>query len=271
MLSAVSLAFFVSGAAGLIFELVWFHRASLVFGNSVWATSLVLSSFMAGLAIGNASVARFATRRGRPLRVYAALEAIVAVTGLAVTAALPAVSAVLVPLTRSVGDMPWLVNFIRFTTAFGVLVVPAAAMGATLPVLTGALTQAEATLGRVLGRLYGWNTLGAVAGVVLAEVVLVAEPRTAAWAGYRRDAADRTRYDVRRPRDTGGRPIREGVQTAARADSSLRRPLQRSELERHSDAEQHVRRGLAVANAASPRAVDQVRRAAGILRIDVTV
>lgn len=174
MLSAISLAFFVSGAAGLIFELVWFHRASLVFGNSVWATSLVLSSFMAGLAIGNASVARFAARIRRPLRVYAALEAIVAVTGLAVTAALPAVSAVLVPVTRSAGDMPWLVNFIRFTTAFGVLVVPAAAMGATLPVLTGALTQAEATFGRVLGRLYGWNTLGAVAGVVLAEVVLVA-------------------------------------------------------------------------------------------------
>ena len=45
----VSIVFFVSGAAGLIFEIVWLHRCGLLFGNSVWATSLILSSFMAGL------------------------------------------------------------------------------------------------------------------------------------------------------------------------------------------------------------------------------
>jgi len=45
----LTLAFVASGAAGLIFEMVWFYRASLVFGNSIWAASIVLSSFMAGL------------------------------------------------------------------------------------------------------------------------------------------------------------------------------------------------------------------------------
>ena len=173
MSAAVSLAFFVSGAAGLIFELAWFHRASLVFGNSVWATSLVLSSFMAGLALGSASVAWWASRIRRPLRLYAALEVVVAATGVAVTMLLPVLPAVLIPLTRPAGDTPWLVNLIRFATAFAVLVVPAAAMGATLPVLTGALTRANATFGQVLGRLYGCNTLGAVAGIALAEIVLV--------------------------------------------------------------------------------------------------
>jgi spermidine synthase len=44
---AVSVVFFISGAAGLIFEVVWFNRSGLVFGNSIWAASLVLSSFMA--------------------------------------------------------------------------------------------------------------------------------------------------------------------------------------------------------------------------------
>jgi hypothetical protein len=52
------LACFMSGAAGLIFEMVWFHRSSLVFGSSVWATSLVLSSFMGGLTVGAAIVGR---------------------------------------------------------------------------------------------------------------------------------------------------------------------------------------------------------------------
>ena len=76
MLPRLSIVFFVSGAAGLIFEVVWFERAGLVFGNSVWATSLVLSSFMGGLAVGNWLCGRFAHRITRCLRVYAALEAI---------------------------------------------------------------------------------------------------------------------------------------------------------------------------------------------------
>jgi spermidine synthase len=56
----VTFAFFLSGAAGLIFEMVWFHRCALVFGNSVWAATIVLSTFMGGLAIGNALAGRYA-------------------------------------------------------------------------------------------------------------------------------------------------------------------------------------------------------------------
>ena len=43
-------AFFASGASGLVFETLWFHEAGLALGNSVWASSLVLSGFMGGLA-----------------------------------------------------------------------------------------------------------------------------------------------------------------------------------------------------------------------------
>ena len=46
------LVFFLSGTAGLIFETLWFRMAGLTFGNSVWASSLVLASFMGGLALG---------------------------------------------------------------------------------------------------------------------------------------------------------------------------------------------------------------------------
>ena len=67
-----------SGAAGLIFETVWFHRAGLVLGSSVWSTSMVLSSFMAGLTVGAAVVARYGSRITRLLHGYAAAEATVA-------------------------------------------------------------------------------------------------------------------------------------------------------------------------------------------------
>src|SRR6266566_9860101 len=94
----VSIIFFASGAASLVFEVVWFHRCGLAFGNSLWSTSIVLSSFMGGLAFGNAAVARFGARIARLLRAYALLEVTVAVSGLALTAALPGVSELLVPV-----------------------------------------------------------------------------------------------------------------------------------------------------------------------------
>jgi predicted membrane-bound spermidine synthase len=68
------LLFFLSGTAALLFETLWFRLAALAFGNSVWASSLVLSSFMAGLALGNAWAARRPPSREGSVRLYARLE-----------------------------------------------------------------------------------------------------------------------------------------------------------------------------------------------------
>jgi predicted membrane-bound spermidine synthase len=171
---ALLIAFFASGAAGLIFEVVWFYQCGLVFGQSVWATSIVLSSFMAGLALGNALVALYAPRVHRLLATYALLEAVAAASGLAITYALTAFAGLLSPITRPFDDAFWLVNLVRLVMAFAFLAIPATAMGATLPLLVGALSRSRPGFGRALGLLYGWNTLGAVAGVVGAEVVLIA-------------------------------------------------------------------------------------------------
>jgi spermidine synthase len=54
---ALTAIFTFSGASALIFEVLWFRQAGLAFGNSIWASSLVLSAFMGGLALGNALAA----------------------------------------------------------------------------------------------------------------------------------------------------------------------------------------------------------------------
>jgi spermidine synthase len=48
----VPFIFFLSGVSGLIFETVWFRQTGITFGNSVWASAIALSRFMAGLAAG---------------------------------------------------------------------------------------------------------------------------------------------------------------------------------------------------------------------------
>lgn len=171
---ALPAAFFLSGAAGLIFQVVWFYRAGLVFGSSLASVTVVLTGFMAGLAAGNALAASRGARTVRPLRAYARLEVAVALSGIVVTWLLPLVSTALVPLARAAGDSTAVVNAARFILAMLVLGVPATAMGATLPLLVGALCRSGDRFGAALGRLYGWNTFGAVTGVVGAEVWLIA-------------------------------------------------------------------------------------------------
>lgn len=179
---ALTGAIFLSGAAGLIFQIVWFYRGGLVLGSSLWAVTLVLSSFMAGLALGNGVVGVLAPRMRRLLPIYALLECTVAISGVVATVLLPHLTAILVPLTEHLSEGAWSVSLARLTAAFAVLVVPATAMGATLPVLVGALGRRSESYGAVLGRLYGWNTFGAVVGVLGAELVLIA------WLGVTRTA-----------------------------------------------------------------------------------
>ncbi|MBW2666001.1 MAG: spermidine synthase [Deltaproteobacteria bacterium] len=173
---------FVSGAAALLFETLWFRQAGLAFGNGVWASSLVLASFMAGLAIGNGLVARHGARIVRPLFFYGLLEIAIGVAGVALVWLLPSFGGWMVPLWRPLLDQPLLLNALRLFIAFSMLVIPATAMGATLPVLVKVLRAHDPNFGSVLGRLYGWNTLGAVVGSLAGEALLIE------WFGVRGSA-----------------------------------------------------------------------------------
>src|SRR3989338_3580895 len=73
----ILLIFFLSGASGLIYEIVWTRLLSLVFGVSSFAISTVLTVFMAGLGIGGYIFGRLIDKRGNPLKVYAVLEILI--------------------------------------------------------------------------------------------------------------------------------------------------------------------------------------------------
>src|SRR5262245_18697327 len=171
MTAALCLVFLLSGAAALIFETLWFRQCGNALGNTVWASALVTASFMAGLAIGNATVARWGRRVRRPLAAYAALETVVAATGLVLVIVIPLVGRALAPLMGALGAPS--LNALRVALSFVLLLIPSSAMGATLPLLAGALSARDVNFGRVLGRLYGWNTLGAFLGTLASDLVLI--------------------------------------------------------------------------------------------------
>ena len=165
----LSIIFFLSGGASLLFETLWFRECGLVFGNGIWASAIVLASFMAGLAIGNLLSSGF---RGEPLRVYAALEITIGLCGVVLVFVLPFLSSVFAPLFRHLLDSAVL-NAARLLCAFVLLLIPAIGMGATLPTVVRALSRHDENFGRVLGLLYGCNTIGAVAGALAGELLLI--------------------------------------------------------------------------------------------------
>jgi spermidine synthase len=179
MATLLCVVFCLSGAASLLFENLWFQRAGLALGNSVWASSLVLAAFMGGLAIGNGIASRFGHRVARPAGLYAALELVIGAAGVAIVLGFPALIPALAAVLGPFADQPAIANAVRLGVAFVLFLVPATAMGATLPLLVRELHRADPIFGHALGRLYGWNTLGALCGALAGELALYA------WIGLR--------------------------------------------------------------------------------------
>jgi spermidine synthase len=172
--TVLSAILFLSGVGALIFETLWLRVSGLAFGNSVWAAALILSSFMAGLALGNAIAASSRIRRWRPLHLYAVLELLVALLGCTIVFGLPVLGELMRPAWQTLWNYQPTLLGLRFIVSFLILLLPTTVMGLTLPVLIEDPILRQTNFGRAIGFLYGWNTLGAVVGAVLGEGYLIA-------------------------------------------------------------------------------------------------
>ena len=163
--------FLLSGACGLTYQVLWLRLLALVFGVTVHAASTVLAAFMAGLALG-AVLAERLIRRGHPLKVFAGLEAGIAVSALATPALLGLATVAYRLLSTAAPDSLALLTAARFVCSAAMLLVPTVLMGATLPVLSHAALVRSASATR-LATLYAVNTAGALAGALLTGYVFI--------------------------------------------------------------------------------------------------
>ncbi len=172
----VSVCFFVSGAAGLVYQVLWTRMIDKVVGGAPFAVATVLSVFMAGLALGSFFAGKVADRlssKNAPLWFYGILE--IGIGAYAV--ALPLLIAGAKPLYQFVygqfAEQFWCCQAAVFLLCALLLIVPASLMGATLPVLCRFYVGRLSHLGSRTGWLYGLNTIGAAFGAVLCGFVLV--------------------------------------------------------------------------------------------------
>jgi spermidine synthase len=165
--------FCASGAAGLVFEVLWTRLLTLVMGHSLAAVSTVLAAFMGGLALGAHVGGRSASgiSEARALRLYVVMQVVVALSALAVPLVFAAARPLLAATYGDAGGL-WF-GPSRLIVALVTISVPAAAMGATLPLAVRWFARRVDRAGAEAGQLYAASTLGAALGAGAAAVVLL--------------------------------------------------------------------------------------------------
>ena len=156
-----------------MYQTLWARQLHLVFGTSTFAISTVLASFMAGLAVGGFWMSRYVDRLPRPLWAYGILEIGIGLYALLFPVLLWVIEPTYLAVGRAFAPTPVAYGLIQFALVGASLVLPTAAMGATLPLLARFATQRLGAAGNQVGWLYAVNTAGAVFGTVVAGFFLL--------------------------------------------------------------------------------------------------
>jgi spermidine synthase len=159
----VSVLFFLSGAAGLMYQTVWVRLLELYFGVTLTAITLIVSAYMGGLGLGSMLGGRIAGKSRNPILLYGIIEAAIGIFGLLSPALIHWIG------KNTAGSPYWLV----FILSFILLLIPTVLMGMTLPLLTQAFVKRIENSGQIIGLLYGINTLGAAIGALGSGFILI--------------------------------------------------------------------------------------------------
>jgi len=171
-LVVVCLMFFFSGAAGLVYEVLWLKELGLLFGNTAHAAATTLAAFFLGLGVGAHAFGRMVSGIKRPLRMYAGLEAAVALSALLYFILLDLHYMIYEPLYQVLDGYPALWLFAKWLLAMTLLFLPAFFMGGTLPVIGQYVIPRQDCIGRTGTLVYAVNIGGAGCGALLAGFFL---------------------------------------------------------------------------------------------------
>lgn len=172
-LAFVLTGFGISGFVSMIYEVTWSRVLAMILDSSTYAFTIMLTTFLVGIALGSLVMARIIDRLRRPLLMFILLEGAIggaAYAGLFLFAELPYFFVV---LYRTFPGSLKFVFFSKFLLAFMVMWVPTLLIGALFPIVVKLYTTRLGRVGRSIGEVYSLNTLGCILGSFCAGFILV--------------------------------------------------------------------------------------------------
>lgn len=169
----ILVAFGFSGAAALIYEVVWTRALSIILGSTTYALSTMLSTFMAGLAIGGFIGGRIADRGKNLLMVFGFLELGIGIFGLITIPLIHMLPPLYFKIYKAFHLSPTIYFLFQFLLCSAIMLIPTTFMGATFPVVSKKVTTSMNEMGRWVGSAYSFNTFGAIIGSFSAGFILI--------------------------------------------------------------------------------------------------
>ncbi len=168
----------LSGVVSFSWEILWTRLLSNLFGSSVYAFATMLATFLIGLALGSAVAARLASSPARAWSGF--IIAQIAIAGLSLAAF--AFVERLPTMAQEFADSGegFLVSGVMLSAL--TLLPGALAMGATFPFAVRILARNAEDAARASGRVFAWNTFGAIIGALTAGYVVLPVLRFAGTA-----------------------------------------------------------------------------------------
>lgn len=166
-------AFFLTGFSSLVYEVLWSRQLSLVFGSTIYAISVTLAAFMAGLAVGSFYFGKICDRAKDPILLYAVIQIITGLSSILVTLIIPRLNSIY-PALLNYSYPPFsLISLLSFIFSFTLILVPTFLIGGSFPLMAKIYINNQNETGFGLGALYGVNTFGSVIGAILVSFFLI--------------------------------------------------------------------------------------------------
>lgn len=173
--SFAALFYTLSGATGLIYQIIWFKYLGLFLGNTTYAQMVVLVAFLGGLAIGNFIFGRIADKFKNPVVIYGILELVIGAYCLLYHWLTSNVSELFFSTVQNLDAAPdsTIVLVMKFFVSASLLIIPTIAMGGTFPTISRFFVEDDSQTRKATATLYFLNSFGAVWGILLVGFFLI--------------------------------------------------------------------------------------------------
>lgn len=161
------IAFAVSGFIAMVYQQVWTRVLILVIGSSTYAFSMILSSFIMGLALGGFMFGKIADASKRPLLVLAGVEIIIGISVLALKPVMGRLPYYIINLADKYQASFLHIVCYEFFMVFLLVLIPTVFLGGIFPLVSKITAGDMNRVGRSIGNIYAANCLGAIAGSFL--------------------------------------------------------------------------------------------------------
>ena len=169
----VLLIFAVSGFSSMACEVIWTKLLGLMVGPTTYSFTMVLVTFILGLALGSMLFGWLADKTGKPLKLLLITQVAAAVSILLVSQLLGDSQLFFAKLIFAFKDHFGLLNLAKSGALFVFMIFPTLCLGAAFPLVGKLYTQSISKVGSCIGTAYAINTIGAVLGSFCAGFLLI--------------------------------------------------------------------------------------------------